>query len=90
MSNSTVEKAGKHYLYSVTNVLVMSCGYHVPPDVTGREGLITSMAFFPKPITPVQAWEKHRTNSIREKFYKILAPYSSKNGYEKQGKIEPL
>lgn len=55
MSNSTVEKPGKHCLYSVTNILVMPCGYHVPPDVTGREGLITSVAFFPTPITPVQA-----------------------------------
>lgn len=90
MSNSTVEKPGKHYLYLVTNVLVMPCGYHVPPDVTGREGLITSVAFFPKPITPVQAWEKHQTNPIREKFYKIPAQYSSKNSYEKQGKIEQL
>lgn len=38
-SNSTVVKPGKHCLYSVTNVLVMPCGYRVPPDVTGWEGL---------------------------------------------------
>lgn len=90
MSNSTVEKPGKHYLYSVTNILVVSCGYHVPPDVTGREGLINSVVLFPKSITPVQAWEKHQTNPIREKVYKIPAQYVSKNSYEKQGKIEPL
>lgn len=39
----------------------------------------------PKPITPVQSWEKHQTNPMWGKFYKISAQCSPES-HEKQGK----